>query len=91
MGDVESVFARSITSLVNIETEDTDIAAPFADTAYAAAAAVVEFSASLNVKVSVRPLEAKAAPVNVGATLSTGVTETEVEATESPALFTAFK
>ena len=51
----------------------------------------MELSASLNVKVSVRPLEAKAAPVNVGATLSTGVTETEVEATESPALFTAFK
>jgi hypothetical protein len=60
-------------------------------TAYAEAAAVVELNASLNVKVSVRPLEAKTAPVNVGAMLSTGVTETEVEATESPALLTAFK
>jgi hypothetical protein len=60
-------------------------------TAYAAAAAVVEFNASLNVKVRVRPLEAKTAPVKVGATLSTGVTDTVDDAIESPALFTAFK
>jgi hypothetical protein len=71
--------------------DETVTAEPLAVTAYALAAAVVAFSASLNVSVSVVPLAARTAPLNVGETLSTGVTDTDDDATESPALFTAFK
>ena len=60
-------------------------------TAYALAAAVVASKASLNVSVRVVPLAARMAPVSVGEILSIGVTDTEADATESPALFTAFK
>jgi hypothetical protein len=43
------------------------------------------------VSVRVVPLAARTAPLSVGDTLSTGVTDTDDDATESPALFTAFK
>jgi hypothetical protein len=60
-------------------------------TAYVLTAAVVAPKASLNVSVRVVPLAASTALLKVGAIVSTGVTETEEEATESPASFTAFK
>ena len=60
-------------------------------TEYALVAAVVTSNASLNVSVRVVPFDARTALFKVGATLSTGVTETDEDATESPALFTAFK
>jgi hypothetical protein len=73
-------------------TADEIVAAlPFAVTAYALAAAVVALKASLNVRVSVVPLAARTAPLNVGETLSLGVTDTDADAFESPTLFTAFK
>jgi hypothetical protein len=71
--------------------DETVTATPLAVTTYALAAAVVAFSASLNVSVRVVPLAARTAPLNVGETLSTGVTDTDDDPTESPALFTAFK
>jgi hypothetical protein len=71
--------------------DETVTAPPFAVTTNALAAAVVTFKASLNVSVRVVPLAARTAPFSVGDTLSTGVTDTDDDATESPALFTAFK
>lgn len=71
--------------------DETVTATPFAVTTYALAAAVVAFKASLNVSVRVVPLAARTAPLSIGDTLSTGVTDADDDATESPALFTAFK
>jgi hypothetical protein len=71
--------------------EETETAAPFCVTAYAVATAVVAPSASLKVRVNVTPSAANTDEVNVGGVRSVGVTETDVEATESPTLFTVFK
>jgi hypothetical protein len=71
--------------------EETETAALFCVTAYAVAAAVVAPSASLKVRVSVTPSAANTDEVSVGGVKSVGVTETEVEATESPTLFTVFR
>ena len=53
--------------------------------------AVVALRASLKVRVNVTPSAANTDEVSVGGVRSVGVTETAVEATESPTLFTVFK
>ena len=53
--------------------------------------AVVALRASLKVRVNVTPSVANTDEIKVGGVRSVGVTDTDVEASESPTLFTVFK